>query len=218
MARRIIFGGPSEINPNAYPSHPRLVSDSHGEHSARNPGYVHSAGQGAGVTYGQQMPEAAQRGLTRNANADMQESKGAPGAMGSYWAPGTVRRDSGSVDDKSSDNNKRNDSRHGHQLFLGSSMNRRSKNPPEVVLEPDFRAQVERDDHTLPSHRRGYKCAEPGLISEHRYANKAEETGRQAGRFYIQGRAGGHYPPCGHGSDYGCRDICAVTGDRDLGA
>lgn len=141
----MIFGGPSELYPDKYPTHPPLVERDYGEHAAHNPDYDRYAGLGSGVAYGQEMPEEAQRGLVYNANQDMQEAlerdgipkKKRPGAMGSYWAQGAVGRD-GSVEEEDdyddyddSDDNDDNDSddniRRGGQIYLGSSMKQKQK-------------------------------------------------------------------------------------------
>ena len=225
MSKRTIFGGPSEIYPDVYPTHPPLVESGYGEHSAHNPDYYHYAGLGGGVAYAQEMPESAQRALAHNANEDMRESlerdnipnKRQPGAMGSYWVPGAVRRDASDEDEDSKDNVKQ-----GRQMYVGSSMKQKQKGECEVALESNLHDQLAGKDDELPVHRRRYQCAEPGLISEHRYENdrdydgKEDDDGEKGGRFYVEDQAGSHLPPCGHGSEYGCAKMCNITGDEDI--
>jgi hypothetical protein len=230
MSERIVFGGPSDVFPNKYPTHPSLVDLGHGEHSAHNPDYYHYSGLGGGVTFAQEMPASAQRGLAQNANEDMSEqfkqdkiSKGKqPGAMGSYWVSGATRREMNDENENAKDNIRR-----GHQIYVGSSMKQKQKGEYEVGLESDLHEQLAGGNGELPDHRRHYQCAEPGLISEHRYENAWDNANHEAqndrkkedgkgGRFYVEDRKGHHLPPCGHGSEYGCADICAITGDRDI--
>lgn len=254
-ANRLIFGGPSDIDPDEYPTHPSLVELGYAEHAARNPDYNHYGGLGAGVTYREEIPESALRNMVYNANEDMQEDfepdannigrKRRPGAMGAYLVSGTVRRDRSSDEDEASEedeaydrnDDRSDDARHGHQIYLGSSMRRRHADPARVALEESFQDDVVGEDGSRPVHGHNWQCAEPGLISEHRYANGLEGSdndkgsyhsddvdedddggGNHAGRFYIVDGGGNHMPPCHHDSSYGCHDICAVTGDEDIGA
>jgi hypothetical protein len=229
-----VFGGPSDVFPEEYPTHPSLVDLDYGEHSAQNPDYNHYAGLGGGVAYAQEMPASAQRGLVFDANQDMTEAferdgisnKRQPGAMGSYWVPSAITRDTSTEDgdedeDEDEDDDTDDNVRRGHQIYLGSSMKQKRKGENEVALESSLHDQLAGEDDELPDHRRSYQCAEPGLISEHRYENAWDDADGEGedegGRFYVEDRGGNYLPPCGHGSEYGCGDICRITGDEDLG-
>jgi hypothetical protein len=250
MDRRLVFGVPSDVFPEEYPTHPSLVDLGYGEHSPRNPDYIRYAGLGDGVAYAQDMPASAQRDLVYNAAQDMEEAferdgiskKRWPGAMGSYWAAGAVRRD---VEEDEDEDAADDSVRRGHQIYLGSSLKEKQKGADEVVLEPSLYEQLAGEEDELRGHRMRYRCAEPGLISDHRYANawdyagddaeddevedhsdndgdsgdedRGDEAGGQGGRFYVEDAEGNYMPPCGHDKAYGCRDICVVTGDWDLG-
>lgn len=260
MPRRIIFGGPSEIYDDDEDYHPSLVQQGYGEHAAHNQDYYSYAGLGDGVAYAQEMPEEAQRGLTYNANEDMHEAwdrdgvpvKRRPGAMGSYWVKGALRRE---VDDDSEDRDDDEDDaeqgsdeedgddpvRRGYQVYLGSSLKQRKKGAANVLLEESLEDELVEEDG-LPEHKYSYQCVEPGVISEHRYANawdRDEEVGEDlgedtekgqeySGRVYVLNNQGGHMAPCGddkeHGDneeyddddeEYGCNDICNKLGIVD---
>jgi hypothetical protein len=235
MSQRIIFGGPSELFLEDYPTHPSLVSHGYGEHSTHNSDYHHYAGSGGGVAYAQEMPASAQRDLVYNATQDMVSAferdkvpkKKQPGAMGSYLAEGSLRRESSSKDDNE-DTSKaftkytERDVRRGNQIYLGSSMKQKGKGDYEVALESNLYDQLAPNHNQLPQHRRNFQCAEPGLISDHRYNNAScngiqPDPSYQGGRFYVEDRQGTYLPPCGHSPEYGCGAMCTVTGDKDLG-
>jgi hypothetical protein len=190
MSRRMTFGGADDLDPDGdYGDHPSLVQLSEGEHSAHNEEFYHYAGGGGGVAFAQNMSERVQRNLTYNAMYDMQEEmlrdgvprRGRPGAMGSLWAEGALRRgdngEDGGGDGGGGDfEAQEEDIRRGHQLFLGSSMRRRrdltEEGEYQVALGSNLWEQLaDVGDGELPDHRRDWNCAEPGMFSEHEHAN-----------------------------------------------
>jgi len=248
------FGVEDELDTRANKeAHPSLVRLGNSKHSATNPDYYHYDGFGAGVTFArelfdspeaQQIQERVQRALTVSALEDMEDAWSRdsvllnskypasdtrkPEAMGSLWAVGEARP---------GDEVEEGDVRTGYQFYVGSSMKQRRKKPPSVVLEDSLWEDLiyENSPDGMPVHRRFFRCAEPGLISEQRYANPehyedAEEDGNadasrghDGGQVFVYGfpksdeaRVGDYFPPCGHPPEYGCVDLCRAVGVRDL--
>jgi hypothetical protein len=106
-------------------------------------------------------------------------------------------------------------------------MRQKQRDRDEVALKSSLHEQLVRANGELPDHRTDHKCAESGLISEHRHGNawnhpddgkEDDRTRYKGGCFYVEDRASkkGHMPSCGHGSEYGCADICVIAGDEDI--
>lgn len=239
MSRRIIFGCPDELDEaGLYGNHPSMVELRYDEHAAHNPGYHQYAGLGDGVAFAQGMPEEAQRGLAYNAMESMREAcardnlsrKRRPGAMGSLRVDGALRR--GNEEDEDEDVVDEADVRRGHQIYIGSSMKQRANNVDEVALEESLYNDVVDEDGELPEHRRNWQCAEPAMLSNHRYANdwdQAEDDEQEGhedgededeadgGRVYVVDHNGRYLPPCEEDSDgIGCDELCDRVGAHDL--
>jgi hypothetical protein len=234
MPQRIIFGCPNKLDEEGlYGDHASLVRRNYGEHAVHNEDYYQYAGLGGGVAFAQEMPEEAQRCLAYNAYEDMREArqrdgvprKGHSGAMGSLWVRGALRREHKDKEEEL-DNEEGDDEDNvcrGYQIYLGSSLRKRRRDADDVALEESLYDDLVDEDGKLPDHRRQYQCAEPGLLSEHRYANNwdknddDEDEDNDGGRIYVVNAQGEHLAPCGEDTEeYGCDDICDRVGAYGL--